>query len=363
MGDKGGPGLVVLAAVVLAGAGVAIALTVAATPEVPPSVAFPTSAPAEFEPTAQSTVDARAVKIAVEQGAREQLQVRRSGTITALDCVPGTAIDSWGSVLAVDGSRLLSIATVTPLYRDLRVGDTGDDVLALQNELRRLGHAVRADGVLGQTSVKLVDTRLRELGAATEPDVIARESLIWLPSPTAQAAGCSVELGTTVESGAVIAELESPVTAAAVDPVPADLLPGERIALVAEHRLTVDGLGAIRSAEDLRLLRSSAEFERAVRAVGSSAGGSASAPSGSAAGGAATVVLDATLELAEPIETWAVPPAAIYALEGRHGCVLAGGEAVAVEVVASELGKSFVRFASPEPPARISTAPERTGGC
>ncbi|MCJ1672652.1 MULTISPECIES: peptidoglycan-binding protein [unclassified Rathayibacter] len=358
MGDKGGPGLVVLAAVVLAGAAVAIALTVAATPEVPPSVAFPTSAPAEFEPTAQSTVDARAVKIAVEQGAREQLQVRRSGTITALDCAPGAAIDSWGSVLAVDGSRLLSIATVMPLYRDLRVGDTGDDVLALQNELRRLGHAVRADGVLGQTSVKLVDTRLRELGAATEPDVIARESLIWLPSPTAQAAGCSVELGTTVESGAAIAELESPVTAAAVDPVPGDLLPGERVVLVAEHPLAVDGLGAIRSAEDLRLLRSSAEFEQAVRAVGSSAGGSASA-----AGGSATVVLDATLELAVPIETWAVPPAAIYALEGRHGCVLAGGEAVAVEVVASELGKSFVRFASPEPPARISTAPERTGGC
>lgn len=358
MGDKGGPGLVVLAAVVLAGAGVAIALTVAATPEVPPSVAFPTSAPAEFEPTAQSTVDARAVQIAVEQGAREQLQVRRSGTITALDCAPGTAIDSWGSVLTVDGSRLLSIATTTPLYRDLRVGDTGDDVLALQNELRRLGHAVRADGVLGQTSVKLVDTRLRELGAVTEPDVIARESLVWLPSPTALAAGCSVELGTTVESGAAIAELESPVTAAAVDPVPADLLPGERIALIAEHRLAVDGLGAIRSEEDLRLLRSSAEFEQAVRAVGSGAGGGASI-----VGGTASVVLDATLELAEPIETWAVPPAAIHALEGRHGCVLAGGEAVAVEVVASELGKSFVRFASPEPPARISTAPERTGGC
>ncbi|ROS29023.1 hypothetical protein EDF22_0758 [Rathayibacter sp. PhB127] len=358
MGDRGGPGLVVLAAVVLAGAGVAIALTATATPEVPPSVAFPTSAPAEFEPTAQSTVDARAVKIAVEQGAREQLQVRRSGTITALDCAPGTAIDSWGSVLAVDGSRLLSIATVTPLYRDLRVGDTGDDVLALQNELRRLGHAVRADGVLGQTSVKLIDTRLRELGAATEPDVIAIESLVWLPSPTAQAAGCSVELGTTVESGAAIAELESPVTAAAVDPVPSDLLPGERIALIAEHRLAVDDLGAIRSEEDLRLLRSSAEFEQAVRAVGSGAGGGAST-----VGGTASVVLDATLELAEPIETWAVPPAAIYALEGRHGCVLAGGEAVAVEVVASELGKSFVRFASPEPPARISTAPERTGGC
>ncbi|MDY0911518.1 hypothetical protein [Rathayibacter festucae] len=358
MGDKGGPGLVVLAAVVLAGAGVAIALTVTATPEVPPSVAFPTSAPAEFEPTAQSTVDARAVKITVEQGAREQLQVRRSGTITALDCAPGTAIDSWGSVLAVDGSRLLSIATTTPLYRDLRVGDIGDDVRALQNELRRLGHAVRADGVLGQTSVKLIDTRLRELGAATEPDVIARESLVWLPSPTAQAAGCSVELGTTVESGAAIAELESPMTAAAVDPVPADLLPGERIALVAEHRLAVDGLGAIRSAEDLRLLRSSAEFEQAVRAAVSGAGGGAST-----VGSTASVVLDATLELAQPIETWAVPPAAIYSLQGRHGCVLAGGEAVAVEVMASELGKSFVRFASPEPPARISTAPERTGGC
>ncbi|MCJ1685926.1 peptidoglycan-binding protein [Rathayibacter sp. VKM Ac-2927] len=358
MADKRGPGLVVLAAVVLTGAAFAIGLTVAATPEVPPSVAFPSSAPAEFEPTAQSTVDARAVKLAVDQGGREQLHVQRSGTITALDCAPGTAIDSWGSVLAVNGSRLLSIATATPLYRDLRVGDTGDDVLALQNELRRLGHAVRADGVLGRTSVKLVDTRLRELGAATEPDGIARESLVWLPSPSAQVTGCSVELGATVESGAAIAELESTVLAAAVDPIPGDLLPGERVVLVAEHRLAVDGLGAIRSAEDLRLLRSSAEFEQAVRAVGSGAGGGASI-----VGGTATVVLDATLELAQPIETWAVPPAAIYALEGRHGCVLAGGEGVAVEVVASELGKSFVRFASPEPPARISTAPERTGGC
>ena len=41
--------------------------------------------------------------------------------------------------MKVNGVSVVALATATPMYRDLATGDKGDDVLALNNELARLG--------------------------------------------------------------------------------------------------------------------------------------------------------------------------------------------------------------------------------
>lgn len=60
----------------------------------------------------------------------------------------GTVTDDWSAdglasgrrAYRVDDRSIVALNTATPLYRDLQTGDKGDDVLALNNELNRLGY-------------------------------------------------------------------------------------------------------------------------------------------------------------------------------------------------------------------------------
>lgn len=362
MGKGKGYGLMMLAGIGIASSAFVVGLALAVSPAVPGSVTMTTSTPSTFELTSQKLVDARTVKLSVHQGGKSPVQVPRTGTVTALGCAPGSALSSWQSFIAVDGVNLLSVATTTPLYRDLHAGDSGDDVRALQEELRRLGKSVRADGVLGLTSIEMVNTRLRELGGhASSFGTIARDSIVWLPVPEGTAASCAVTLGGQVESGAAVAALDPQATGADVSNIPHDLVPGQRVVVVGELRLPVDESGAVTTAEDISALRRTTAFKQALQA---------SDPSGAAGSGARTnadsggsVTLDASLELASPLETWAVPPGAIFALKDNRGCTSSEGSKFAVEVVGSELGKSFVVFPDSEVPDSVDAVPDGSGAC
>ncbi|MCA5891938.1 hypothetical protein LEP48_01055 [Isoptericola sp. NEAU-Y5] len=61
--------------------------------------------------------------------------------------------------------------------------------------------------------------------------------------------------------------------------------------------------------------------------------------------------LTVQVRLGEPVRVVAVPPSALYGLDGTAACLLADGVPLPVEVVASELGQSLVS-ADPSP-ARV----------
>ena len=60
------------------------------------------------------------------------------GTVTADWSADGLA--SGKGAYKVNDRVVVALNTATPLYRDLKTGDKGDDVLALNNELSRLGY-------------------------------------------------------------------------------------------------------------------------------------------------------------------------------------------------------------------------------
>lgn len=357
-----GYGLMILAGIGIASAAFVVALALAVPPAVPGSVTMTTSTPSKFALTSQTLVDARTVKLSVQQGGKLSVEVPRTGTVTALDCAPGSALSSWQSFIAIDGVHLLNVATTTPLYRDLRAGDSGDDVRALQEELMRLGKPVRADGILGTTAIEIVNARLRELGGPASPsDTIARDSVLWLPVPEGTAASCTVPLGGQVTAGTVGAALDPQATGAEVSNLPNNLVPGQRVVVVGELRLPVDESGAVTTAEDINALRQTTAFKQALQAADSS--GAAGSAAGNDAGSGGSVTVDASLELASPVETWAIPPGAIFALKGNRGCTSSEGSNFAVEIVGSELGKSFVVFPHSAAPDSVDAAPEGAGAC
>lgn len=352
----------ILAGIGIASAAFVVGLALAVPPAVPGSVTMTKSTPSKFALTSQTLVDARTVKLSVQQGGKLSVEVPRTGTVTALDCAPGSALSSWQSFIAVDGVHLLSVATTTPLYRDLRVGDSGADVRALQEELMRLGKSVRADGVLGLTAIEIVNARLRELGGPASPsDTIARDSVLWLPVSEGTAASCAVPLGGQVASGTVVATLDPQATGAEVSNAPKDLVPGQRVVVVGELRVPVDESGAVTTPEDVNALRRTTAFRQALHTSDSSGAAGSTAQSDADSGG--SVMLDASLELASPLETWAVPPGAIFALRDNRGCTSSEGSNFAVEIVGSELGKSFVVFPDSEAPDSVDAAPEGSGAC
>jgi hypothetical protein len=57
-----------------------------------------------------------------------------------------------------------------PIYRDLRAGDKGHDVLSLQNYLRGEGYSVAATGVMGFDSIRAVAQIYGALGLETPTD-------------------------------------------------------------------------------------------------------------------------------------------------------------------------------------------------
>lgn len=61
-----------------------------------------------------------------------------NGTVTADWSADGLA--SGKGAYKVNDRVIVALNTATPLYRDLKTGDKGDDVLALNNELSRLGY-------------------------------------------------------------------------------------------------------------------------------------------------------------------------------------------------------------------------------
>lgn len=86
------------------------------------------------------------------------------GVVTRTPLGAGAPLAEGDVLLEVDGRPLLALRSESPWYRDLRLGDTGLDVLRLQEALARLGRPVEPDGVLGQATRAAMETVLVDRG-------------------------------------------------------------------------------------------------------------------------------------------------------------------------------------------------------
>ncbi|MCX4471351.1 hypothetical protein OOK41_13710 [Micromonospora sp. NBC_01655] len=305
-------------------------------------------APSDVPLTAEELTDARSVELAATLGEESAIASPATGTVTRTDCTAGASLASGSTTFTVDKTPLINLHTATPLWRDLAFGTEGADVIALQNELARLGYDVQAGGRFDWQTWVAWDALAESLGGNTDYGMLALNRVIWMPAQKVVIASCPIRLGQPTTAGAALMALPTPVLAASVKSYPGDLVPGTRILTVGsgdattvlpidEHgKLTADGLTALAGTEAY------AQFAQNPK----------------------DAVLQADLVLEKPVTVYPLPPAAVSMTGESSGCVApVRGGPISVTIVASKLGRSYVAFAQKPSVATVRAVADKELSC
>ena len=127
----------------------------------------------------------------------------------------GTVTENWMAGELRSGSRayqvndrtVVALHTATPLYRDLKVGDRGEDVRSLNDELSRLGYdSVPQSGEYNRNTGNGWRQLMVDAGnsdGAGEDDMNLRLSdPMWIPPDSVKVQGWSATRGSAVQAGA-----------------------------------------------------------------------------------------------------------------------------------------------------------------
>lgn len=258
-----------------------------------------------------------------------------SGTVTSDWSASGLV--SGKAALKVNDRVVVALATETPLYRNLGIGDTGDDVLALNNELSRLGY----DSVPGSNTYWWATSNgFRQLMADNgnpSNGSLKLADVLWIPDQSVRVGLWSAVEGTAVQSGAAIGQVAGSLTQLAIkngQPVEQDrtlTVLGQTTTLAAGQTVITDAAfcNQVAATEDYR------SMDAATLAAG----------------------INASLTLSEPMQVLRVPAGAVFGVNGTQGCIAvlngtgkgAGAESAGdftvtkISIVGSELGVSLVQ--------------------
>ncbi|MGH1524518.1 peptidoglycan-binding domain-containing protein [Leifsonia sp. L25] len=346
--------IAVLVVALLASGAAAVWLWMTSDP--PASLAAPrlaTSAPVSY----QDFSDRRAVTLRVESQPESRLESATGGRITSFACAPGATVESGTALVGIDGRPLVALATAVPLWRELALGDRGDDVTALQKELVRLGYVVTADGTVGRRTLAATITLFERAGdAAPDPERVEAARIVWIPAASVAFGECRASVGESHAAGDVLATTSGAITRVSVIEPIADLADSERRLTVDSVAVAVDETGSVDDASALAALAATPSFLRDDSAKATGRGGDAAEAENPGA-------IRGTLELATPVRVGVVPPSAVYAIKGSAGCVAAGDTALRVTIVGSQLGQTFVLFDAEQRPDTVLISDARRPTC
>jgi peptidoglycan hydrolase-like protein with peptidoglycan-binding domain len=302
--------------------------------------------------TQTSFDDPQDVSVTVVPGPSRTLTSAAGGRLTSFSCAVGSRMTSGTSAFSVDGAPILLLATGVPLWRDIRIGDRGDDVAALQTELTRLGFGANADGKWGARSQNAYESLLRKRGMRLDlSGRVSAERIAWLPSETAAVMNCAASVGDTVEPTQAIARFAAGLASATVVMgigSGAKAQTGDRVIVVDDARIPLPADGRLTDQEALDTIANSFGYRQAMS--GTDGGPGDQQPS---------IAFQAVLTT--PLRVAVVPPSAVYGLEGDRGCVRQRGGSVPVSIVGSQLGETLIR--SDHALSRVELNPRVTGGC
>ena len=268
----------------------------------------------------QVTGDARTVQVTPKLAPAQQGVVYAQGVVTASRCLPGAVFSSGREVLAVNGVPVFALATRIPLWRDLRSGDRGADVAALNDELARLKLLPGKPGGVYSTETRIAVRRLLRSNSSN----LKRERIIWLPNEEVRLADCSASVGREVAAGQSVATFVGGLTELALSaPLDAAMSGPRRWSLAGISSAPVSG-AVMRDRVFLQKIAGSQALVDFRRSQGA-------------------IKLIATLTLARPVAVAAVPPGALLGQRGSSACLLApAGRLTRVTVVGSSLGRALV---------------------
>ena len=269
--------------------------------------------------------DERTVAASFETSAEQSITSRAAGTVSETLCTPGQTVESGKRLLSVDGKPVIALHTDTPLYREIGAGDTGPDVLALQQELARLGYNAEGNGTYGWRTKDGVNQLLSQAGDRNPDGGIGPADVAWLPQTTATPTQCTAGLNTSLTDGAEIMKTGGQLTAITF-PTPANLREGKRTFTLFGVKTSLDKTdGRISDQQFLDQVQASDGYKTTLADQG---------------GKKPT----ATLALEQPINAIKVPPSALTGQNGTRACVSPDGKrAIPVTVIGSALGATLIQ--------------------
>lgn len=328
----------------LASAAVAAALIAFLLYQPLPASLATAAAPEWIPLTEEELSDSRLVDLDLTLGDESTLRAPVTGLITGSGCTAGDKIVSGTSTFRVDKLPLVNLHTAVPLWRDLSFGDEGDDVAALQRELSRLGYLVAETERFNWETWVAWDAVAESVGGDTGYGSLELAQVLWIPEAETRVAACPLGLGQAAAEGEPLVTLPRQLIAGTVANYPADLVPGERRLAVGDTDIQADGLGKL-SAAGLSALEATDAF------TAFSLRPDDAPPT-------------AELVLVAPVSVYPVPPSAVAMSGGTDGCVtLDTGDAAAVTVVASRLGRSYISFADAPGSTRVQAQADRGLTC
>lgn len=338
---RGRIGILILALAAVAAGGAALGLILAPTSQ--PASLSPASTAENIPVTSQQFNDARNVELDVGTTTKRELATSATGRVTDFSCEAGGTFTSGKAAIWVDGTPVINLATVRPLWRDMTFDTKGEDVKALQAELRRLGKDVPDHGWFNWATWNAWREIVEANGGKVEYGALSLAHTMWLPEAEPLIESCDVQTGAMLGGDQPIATLPVALNTIQIKNLPTDAAAGDRVLTVDGVTVPVDAEGQITGPDDLAQLLATASYRNYVSSDGETA-------------------MTGTYALATPMEVIPVPPAAIYDLENGQGCVVGDGEPAPVKVVGSALGRSFVTF-DEQPPANIRTVPDTEASC
>lgn len=299
--------------------------------------------------TERSFADERQAQLQVTTGPVRAVVSPRTGRLTEFTCRSGARLASGTAFASIDGVSIVALATAIPLWRELRSGDRGKDVRALQDELARLGQPVQPDGVVGRATIRAVATiRGVQNESAETVAMVDPAQFAWIPERELTVGECPGVVGAPIADGDMLIGLPVAVVSARLAALPFPAAGGSRVVGVGSLVIPVDADGAVTDPDGLTRIGASAEFRA------------------TAAGASDDTALPVRWSLENPVNAHVVPPSTLWDVAGTTACIMpAEGSArpLLVEVVGSELGQSFVRLPGDRPLTAVRSEPPKSRSC
>ncbi|MDR0504615.1 MAG: hypothetical protein LBG70_02245 [Bifidobacteriaceae bacterium] len=279
--------------------------------------------------------DSRQVEVTLTGSPGIALRAHQNGLVTSDQCQVGKTIQSGELAATINGQPIVALSTSIPLWRTLKLGATGKDVLALQNELKRLGKNVEANSHFDKATLTAANALIAQFGGRVNQQNLDYRQLIWLPSTNITIAECLFGLNQQANSDQIWGVAQTQWARASLTSSLANPVPGARVLVVSGERMAISDSQEITDPTDLAALVAAQTALDSPENIGSTSGVTAT-------GAAVTKLkINAQWELAQGLETYSVPARSVVNT-AAGACVLTKGSIQAVVIRGVELSQTII---------------------
>lgn len=305
-------------------------------PKSPPHPIMSLTTESSYPITSKSFNDSRKISGLINTSETKKLIIRANGTLINSKCSPGEKITSGNVPFVINQTPVLALATTHPLWRDLSIGDSGDDVASLQTELQRLGKQVELNSKVDKKTLEAFKETLKANGYAVDPKIqtISIAQILWLPEQEFTIGECESQIGEEVQALQTIVNSSSKIQSLTLK-IPQDATSGPRIIEFNGVQTAATETGTITDENFLAAIDQTLILQEQIDKPQE---------------------ISVEYKLIEPIEAYTVTPAAIFGIQNDKACIkLSKNTKHEIKILDSRLGMTIFEYLDPKP---TDVAPE-----